>query len=101
MSYGFLKLEGSPPLAGPVEHVGDMILLRTRSDMQPEAKGDVRLARATWSEGNDVLAAVDPFAAGQFQHLYLVELRNGAEVKALELRVPSGRIFATKHRSLS
>ncbi|MGN7871691.1 hypothetical protein [Paracoccus sp. 22332] len=33
MSYGFLKLEGSPPLAGPVEHVGDMILLRTRSDM--------------------------------------------------------------------
>ena len=51
---------------------------------QSEAKGDMRLARATWAEGNDVLATVDPFAAGQFQHLHLVELRNGAEVEAVE-----------------
>ncbi|WP_146038680.1 hypothetical protein [Paracoccus sp. SY] len=33
MSDGFLKLEGGPPLAGPVEQIGDLILLRTRSDM--------------------------------------------------------------------
>src|SRR5690606_21623551 len=47
---------------------------------QPEAKGNVRLARAAWAKGNDVLAPLDPFAAGQFQHLHLVELRDGAEV---------------------
>jgi len=44
----------------------------------------VRLARAAWAKGNDVLAPLDPFAAGQFQHLHLVELRDGAEVEAVE-----------------
>jgi hypothetical protein len=33
MSSGYLKLEGSVPLAGPVEDMGDLVLFRTRTDM--------------------------------------------------------------------
>jgi hypothetical protein len=42
------------------------------------------LARATGAEGDDVLATVDPFAAGEFQHLHLVEPGDRLEVKAVE-----------------
>lgn len=35
-------------------------------------------------ERDDVLAALDPFAARQFQHQHLVELRDGGEVEAVE-----------------
>ena len=42
------------------------------------------LARTAGTERNDVLASFDPFAAGQFQHLHPVELRDGGEVEAVE-----------------
>ena len=42
------------------------------------------LARAAWAERDDVLAALDPFAARQFQHLHLVELGDGGEVEAVQ-----------------
>src|SRR5690606_9169400 len=51
---------------------------------QTETERDMRLAGSTGAERNDVLAALDPFTAGQFQHLHLVELRNGGEVEAIE-----------------
>src|SRR5690606_41274950 len=41
-------------------------------------------ARAAGPERDDVLAALDPFAARQFQHQHLVELRDGGEVEAGE-----------------
>lgn len=42
------------------------------------------LARAAGAKGDDVLTAVNPFAAGQFQHLDLVELRDRLEVEAVQ-----------------
>ena len=36
------------------------------------------------TQGNDVLTPFDPAAAGQFQHLHLVEPRNGLEVEAVQ-----------------
>jgi hypothetical protein len=42
------------------------------------------LAGTTGPQGDDVLAALDPFAAGEFQHLYLVELGDRFEVEAVE-----------------
>jgi hypothetical protein len=42
------------------------------------------LARAAGPKRDDVLAPLDPFAAGQFQHLHLVELRDRLEVEAVE-----------------
>ena len=60
---------------------------------QTKAERDVRLARATGAESNNVLAPLDPFAPGQFQHLHLVELRDGREVEAVQAfdgREPGG-----------
>ena len=51
---------------------------------QAETEGDVCLARAAGTKSYDVLTALDPFAARQFQHLHLVELRYGGEVEAVE-----------------
>jgi len=42
------------------------------------------LAGSTGPQGDDVLASVDPFAAGEFQHLHLVELRDRLEVEAVQ-----------------
>ena len=33
MSNGYLKIEGSVPLTGPVEEMGDLVLFRTRTEM--------------------------------------------------------------------
>jgi hypothetical protein len=44
----------------------------------------MRLPRAAGAESDHVLATLDPFAAGQFQHLHLVELRDRLEVEAVE-----------------
>jgi hypothetical protein len=51
---------------------------------QPEAQADMGLAGSAGPEGDDVLAPLDPFAAGQFQHLHLVELGDRLEVEAVE-----------------
>ena len=57
---------------------------------QAETQGNVRLAGPTWPEGvmsktclshGNVLAPLDPFAAGEFQHLHLVELGDRLEGK--------------------
>jgi len=42
------------------------------------------LACAARAKGDDILAPVDPFAAGQFQHLHLVQLWDRLEVEAVE-----------------
>src|SRR3546814_19226387 len=42
------------------------------------------LARAAGTERDDILAPLDPFATRQFQHLHLVELRDGGKVEAVE-----------------
>ena len=42
------------------------------------------LACTAWTERNDILATLDPFASRQFQHLHLVELGDGGEVEAVE-----------------
>jgi hypothetical protein len=39
---------------------------------------------AARAEGDDVLAAKGPFAAGQLQHLHLVEAGDRLEVEAVE-----------------
>ena len=44
----------------------------------------MRLARAARAEGDDILAPVDPFAAGEVQHLHLVQLGDRLEVEAVE-----------------
>jgi len=51
---------------------------------EAETQGNVRLAGTAWSKGDDILAPLDPFAAGQFQHLHLVQGRDRLEVKAIE-----------------
>ena len=40
---------------------------------QTEGERDMRLARTAWTESNDVLVPIDPFAARHFLHLHLVE----------------------------
>ena len=42
------------------------------------------LAGAARGEGDDILASLDPFTAGQFQHLHLVQLRDRLEVEAVQ-----------------
>ena len=62
------------------EAVGEALL----AGGQPEAEGCMGLASAARAEGDDVLAALDPFAAGQFEHLHLVQARDRLEVDAVE-----------------
>ncbi len=47
-------------------------------------RGNPRVARAARPKGDDVFPPVDPFAAGQFQHLHLVEAGDRLEVEAVE-----------------
>ena len=71
---------------------------------QPEAQGDMGLAGAARPEGDDVLAPLDPFAAGQFQHLHLVEAGDRLEVEAVEAfdrREPCGLDPALDHPPLA
>lgn len=42
------------------------------------------LDRATGAKGDDVLRPLDPFTVCQFQHLHLVQLRDGGKVEAVE-----------------
>src|SRR6202171_3496405 len=51
---------------------------------QPQAQRDMGFARATRPEGDDVSPPLDPFAAGQLQHLHLVEAGDRLEVEAVE-----------------
>jgi hypothetical protein len=51
---------------------------------EAQAEGRVGLAGAARAEGDDVLAALDPLAAGELQHLHLVERRDCLEVEAVE-----------------
>ena len=51
---------------------------------QPQAQGDMGFARAARPEGDDVFPPLDPFAAGQFQHLHLVEAGDRLEVEAVQ-----------------
>lgn len=51
---------------------------------EPEPQGHMGLAGAARAEGDDVLAPIDPFAAGQFQHLHLVQAGDRLEVEAVE-----------------
>src|SRR5665213_1237145 len=51
---------------------------------QSEAQTDVRLARARVSKRDDVVAAQDVFAAGEFENQHLVEAGNGREVERVE-----------------
>ena len=48
---------------------------------RPRAAG---LSSAAGTEGDDVLAPLDPFAAPELQHLHLVERRDRLEVEAVE-----------------
>ena len=71
---------------------------------QPEAQGDMGLAGAAGAEGDDVLAPLDPFAAGQFQHLHLVQAGDRLEVEAVEAfdrREPRGLDPALDHPPLA
>src|SRR3546814_6154561 len=65
---GGREADGQAPLAGG----------------QAEPEGDMSLARAAGTERDDILAPLDPFATRQFQHLHLVELRDGGKVEAVE-----------------
>jgi len=51
---------------------------------QAETQGCVRLAGAARTKRDDILSALDPFAARQFQHLHLVELGDRLEVEAVQ-----------------
>ncbi len=51
---------------------------------QPETESDVGLAGAAVAERDDVLAALDVFAAGKLEHEGLVERGDGLEVEAVE-----------------
>src|SRR5277367_3838827 len=51
---------------------------------QSEAQTDVRLARAGVAKRDDVVAAQDVFAAGEFENQHLVEAGNGREVECVE-----------------
>jgi hypothetical protein len=51
---------------------------------QAEPEGCMRLAGAARAESDDVLAPLDPFAAGQLEHLHLVQRRDRLEVEAVE-----------------
>ena len=52
------------------------------TDGEAETQSNVCLAGAAWTKGDDILAPVYPFAAGQFQHLHFVERRDRLEVEA-------------------
>ena len=51
-----------------------------------KAQGEryVRLPGSAGAESDDVLATLDPFAAGQLQDLHLVELRYGGKIETVE-----------------
>jgi hypothetical protein len=51
---------------------------------QPQAQGNMGFARAARPEGDDVFPPLDPFTAGQFEHLHLVEAGDRLEVEAIE-----------------
>ena len=51
---------------------------------EPQAECDMGLSGAGWAERDDVLPALDPFAAGQLQHHHLVQTGDGLEVEAVE-----------------
>ena len=51
---------------------------------QPQTERDMGFARAARAEGDDVFPPLDPFAAGQFEHLHLVETGDRLEVEAVE-----------------
>src|SRR5690606_9255031 len=79
------------PFVASLHHLADESGGRDKADCQAllaggqtETEGDMSFARAAGSERDDVLAALDPFTARQFQYLHLVELRNGGEVEAVE-----------------
>src|SRR5690606_2582751 len=79
------------PFVASLHHLADESGGRDKADCQAllaggqtETEGDMSFARATGAERDDVLAALDPFTARQFQYLHLVELRNGGEVEAVE-----------------
>ncbi len=54
------------------------------------------LARAARAKGDDVLAPLDPVAAGKLQNLHLVQLRDRLEVEAVELEGEGAAIFSTR-----
>ena len=51
---------------------------------EPQAKGDVGFAGATWAKGDHVLPPFHPVAAHQLQNLHLVELGDRLEVEAVK-----------------
>jgi hypothetical protein len=51
---------------------------------QAEPESHMGLARAAGTKRNDILAPLDPFATGQFQHLHLVEPVNGDKIEAVQ-----------------
>ena len=71
---------------------------------QPEAESNMGLACAAGAEGDDVLAALDPFAARQLEHLHLVQAGDRLEVEAVEAfdrREPRGLDPALDHPPLA
>ena len=77
---------------------------------QTQAEGDVGLAGPTGPEGvmsktclrhDDVPAPGDPFAAGEFQHLHLVQLGDRLEVEAFECRELRGLDAPLDHPPLT
>lgn len=44
----------------------------------------MRLSRTARAKCNDILASLNPSASDQFQHVHLVELRDGSEAEAVE-----------------
>ena len=62
------------------------------------------LASSAGAEGDDVLAALDPFAARQLEHLYLVQAGDRLEVEAVEAfdrREPCGLDPSLDHPALA
>ena len=51
---------------------------------QTQSQGHVGLAGAAVADGDDVLPALDVFAAGQFHHQCLVQRRDGWEVEGVQ-----------------
>ncbi len=71
---------------------------------QAESESNVGLSRAARAEGDDVLPSLDPLAAGQLEHLHLVEAGDRLEVEAVEAfdsGKPRGLDAALDHPALA